>query len=148
MPRWQKGGHISLLSLLVSWRLAASTTLRSCTVSAARSHTGAHLPARLGPLWWHANHRVPLWRQPSQTHTRAACSVDAGKATRVWVSHDSRQGRSLLANMGKKSCSFCEAGCRTDFQLCCDVLEGLLSSTALVFISADGWGSNLFHWES
>lgn len=49
----------------------------------------------------------------SLMHTRAV-RTDRGKATRVWVLHDSRQGRSLLANM-EKSCSFCEAGCRTDF---------------------------------
>lgn len=125
MGRWKgallaEGGHISLLSLLVSWWLAVSTTPCSCShhsggngIAHRHISSGMSFPS-LRTCQPPCPALTPAFTDSLlYTHTCAVCT-DRGKATRVWVLHDSRQGRSLSANM-EKSCSFCEAGCRTDF---------------------------------
>lgn len=83
-------GHVSVLSLLVNWWWAVSM-LDSCAQSPRRRdgmHTNTHMQTcctqgrldagplplnicwhfcALSDLWWQANHRVLLWRQPSLT---------------------------------------------------------------------------------
>lgn len=131
--RWKgallsEGGHISVLSLLVSWWWAVSTTLDSCSHQGGGNvctHPHTHTRKQtyicwyvfaLSDLGWHANHRVLLWRQPSQTlsYIHMYSMHRHRKSNQRVVLHDSRQGRSLLAKM-EKSCSFCERGCRTHF---------------------------------
>lgn len=138
-------GHVSVLSLLVSWWWAVSK-LDSCSQRGggkACTHTcrrTVHLLACPCPLW-SLTPAIP----DSLSHTHVC--TDTGRATRGWFCM--RAGRQVIASQMEKSCSFCERGYRSEFTSAVLSHSGGTPQLAyfvlfvfflLCFTSADGWG--------
>lgn len=156
MPCWQRWATFPYCrssladdGLSPCWTAAATEGRRAHKHTHMQTYVCRHVCA-LSDLWWHANHRVLLWRQPSLTLSHTHVEYAQTQSNQRLVSHESSGGRSLLAKM-EKSCSFCERGYRAEFtsavlshsgrtpQLACFLLF-LFFIQKIYFTSADGWG--------